>query len=97
MTEVCVSSDSASACSCVCVFISVLASMAILAVGMARLIIHSAFTAPRYVAAAIWSPASLFGDPADFCPAHQTADPITTVFFLDDDVTPRTFHGLSIL
>lgn len=79
------------------VFISVLPSVAILAVGMARLIIDSASTAPGCVAAAIRSPASLFGDPADFCLAHQTANPITAVFFLDDDVTPWTFHGLPIL
>lgn len=72
-------------------------SVAILAVGVARLIVDSAFTAPRCVAPAIWAPASLFGDPTDFCLAHQTADPITAVFFLDDDVTPRTLHGLPVL
>lgn len=44
-----------------------------------------------------WSPASLFCNPADFCFAHQTADPITSVFFLDDDVTQWAFHGLPIL
>lgn len=79
-------------------FISVLLpSVAVLAVGMAGLIIDSASTAPRCVTAAIWSPASLFGDPADFCLAHQTADPITAVFLLNDDVTPWTFHGLPVL
>lgn len=78
-------------------FVSLLPSVAVLAVGMARLLIDSASTAPRYVAISIWSPASLFGDPADFCLAHQTADPVTAIFLLDDDVTPWTFHGLPIL
>lgn len=80
-----------------CVFISVLASVAVLAVGVAGLIVDPTSTAPRCVAAAIWSPAGLFGDPADFRLAHQTADPIAAVLLLDDDVTPRTFHGLPIL
>lgn len=84
---------------CVCVSISVrvLVSVAVLAVGMASPIVDSAFTAPRRVASAIWAPACLFGDPADLCLAHQTADPVAAVFFLDNDVTPWTLHGLPVL
>lgn len=100
--------------------------MAVLAVGMARLVVDTAFAASGRVAPAlrgakqakvqfavmepltdvpndkratcyIWAPARLLGHPADFRLAHQTAEPITTILLLDDDVTTWTFHGLSIL
>lgn len=45
----------------------------------------------------IWTPSSLFSDPADFCPAHDTADPVTAIFLLDDDPTLWAFHGFAIL
>lgn len=78
-------------------FTRALVSVAIVAVGMARLVTDSTSTAARCVATAIWSPASLFGDPADFRLAHQAADPVAAVFLLDDDVTPWTLHGLPVL
>lgn len=51
----------------------------------------------RTAACYLWSPPRLLGHPADFRLAHQTAEPITTILLLDDDVTTWTFHGLSIL
>lgn len=45
----------------------------------------------------VWTPSSLFSDPADFCPAHDTADPVTAIFLLDDDPTLWAFHGFTIL
>lgn len=72
------------------------ALVAILAVGMTGLIVDSTSTATRCVAASIRSPSSLLCDPADFSLAHQTTDPVAAIFFLDDDVTPRAFHGFSV-
>lgn len=72
-------------------------SVAVLTVGVAALIVHSAPATTGRVTVTVWPPASLFGDPADFRLAHQAAKPVTAVFFLDNDVTAWTFHGFSIL
>lgn len=64
---------------------------------MTGLIIDSTSTSTSYVTVAIWAPSSLFSDPTDFCSAHQAADPVTSIFFLDNDVTPWAFHGFPIL
>lgn len=43
----------------------------------------------------LWSPASLFGHPADLRLTHQTADPVAAVLLLDDHLTFGTVHGLA--
>lgn len=43
------------------------------------------------------SPSGLFSHPADLGLAHQTADPVTAVFLLDDHLTFGTVHCLAIV
>ena len=45
----------------------------------------------------LWSPASLFGGPADLSLAHATADPITAVFLLHHYLTRWTVHSVPSL
>lgn len=71
--------------------------MAVLALRMAEDSVDSTSATTRCVSGTLWSPSGLFSHPADLGLTHQTRDPVTAVFLLDDHLTFWTVHRLAVL
>lgn len=71
--------------------------MTVLTIWVTRGTVDATFTSTRDVSITLRTPSGLFGHPTDLRLTHEAADPVTTVFLLDDHFAFRTVHGFTIL